>query len=113
MANTADEIKADNLHEKRMHEDFSYAVQFTSESVFGDLEGFAEFIEEHEMLPIILREFNRALCNSPVASLPIGSYSDMKRNNAILQSRMAVIDAVSNIRDEFDSKIIKQVKDKF
>jgi len=90
--NTPDENNQQSIHEERMRTDIEYATQFLSDSVYDDLPSFIEFMEENQMMPIIARELQRALCNSNTPDT-----TGIRHN--------AVIDALSNIKIEIDAKI--------
>ena len=89
---TSDEKKQNAMHELKMATDFEYAVNHTMDSIYSDIHNFKEFIEYHDLIPLIAFQLNRALCNI--------NHRD----------KSAVIDAVSEIREEFDAKIIQSVK---
>ena len=90
MTDTCDELAQKATHEKRMREDIEYAVQFRKDEVYGDLVNFQQFMDDYQMYDQIARELLRALCNV--------QYHGVRDNKA-------VIDALSNIKDEIDAKI--------
>lgn len=93
MTDTCDELAQQVTHEKRIREDIEYAIQHRKDEVYSDLVNFQQFMDDYQMDKEIARELLRALCNVEYAK----RYPD--------QSPYAVLDAISNIKDEIDAKI--------
>jgi hypothetical protein len=90
---TSDELSAKAIHEKRMREDIEYAIQFRKDEVYSDIINFQQFMDDYQMDDQIARELLRALCNVDYAQ------------NGVEKMKLAVIDAISNIKNEIDAKI--------
>lgn len=117
--NTKDENKQQEIHEEKLRTDIEYATQWLMDSIYDDLPSFEMFVEDYQMFPNISREFLRALTNINNANKPIvdidcielaGASQDeiqiiSARNLTIKNSKHAVCEAITRIKDEFDSKI--------
>ena len=95
MTDTCDELVQRATHEQRMREDIEYAVQFRKDEVYGDLVNFQQFMDDYQMDDQIARELLRALCNIAI----------VHRTSNSIDNGCAVLDAISNIKDEIDAKI--------
>jgi hypothetical protein len=91
LTDTCDELAANEIHEQRMRDDIEYAIQFRKDEVYGDLVNFHQFMDDYQMNDQIARELLRALCNVEFMHKSSGG--------------LAVMDAISNIKNEIDAKI--------
>lgn len=108
---TPDELRAEAAHLKRIRDDLQYAIQCRGQEVYSDLREFESFLNDHDLLPKIAYSLNRALCNVPMASLPGGSHQGSEvRNNRILRARLAVVDAMADLKQIIDNAITDSVE---
>lgn len=98
MTDTSLELAQQADHERRLAEDLEYAIQHKKDEIYGDLVNFQQFMEDYQMNDEIARELLRALCNVDYAQ------------HGVDRMRHAVLDALSNIKDELDAKIANIVR---
>jgi hypothetical protein len=106
--NLPGEMQQQEAHDKRIREDLDYAIQCKEREVYWDLRSFQEFMEEHEIMPLIASQLMRAICNTPMASRNGGPSGEL--NDRILRARLAVVDSMAEVKNEIDRKIIESVE---
>lgn len=114
MTDTTDEIKQQVEHERKMHSDLEYAFRHISDSVFSSPDELEQFIDDHQLFPVILRDLFVALKEAKQANTQVISMMPRRAGKSsmmthavqhIYLSRSAVISALGRVRSVIDSKI--------
>jgi hypothetical protein len=115
MTTTKQEAAQQAVHERRMQVDREYAYSCKIETLYSSTDELESFIEDHQLMPVISKEFLRALLNAEQANQGLLSASFepsvSKRNAKIKEARHQVIQAAFAIKQMLDGKIFQMVRD--